>query len=219
MNRKSASSQALLNFGKYFIPLVVLAFVSCEPSNTIQTGDLIFVEDTSSDLSQAINDVTKKSGLANYTHVGVCEVVNNEVFIYHASTKKNVVKESLEVFQKDRSNSKIDIFRIEGVNLTQKEKAIETANSFLGMPYDFGYIYGDDKIYCSELIYEIYKKDSLFKLNPMTFKNPQTGAFHKNWVNHYEKLGIAIPEGQPGCNPNDMSKNKNLRFIRTLGSY
>ena len=50
----------------------------------------------------------------------------------------------------------------------------------------------------------------------MTFKDPLTGLFHDGWIEHYKNLGIEIPEGQPGCNPNDMSKNKKLKFITRL---
>ncbi len=201
---------------KLIVLLCFFCLLGCKNHQGIQTGDLIFVDDTSSDLTKAINDVTKKSGHANYTHVGVCEVLDGVVYIYHASTQKNVVKEPFDSFKADRKNSTLDVFRIQGLNTDRKENAIRKAKKFLGMPYDYGYIYGDSAIYCSELVYEMFKTDSIFKLNPMTFKNPKTGEFHPNWVSHYEKLGIPIPEGEPGCNPNDMSRNKRLKFISTL---
>ncbi len=47
-------------------------------------------------------------------------------------------------------------------------------------------------------------------LNPMTFKDPETGEFLPTWIEYYEKLGVEIPEGQPGCNPNGLASSDKL---------
>ena len=46
----------------------------------------------------------------------------------------------------------------------------------------------------------------------MTFKNPQTGEFLAGWVDHYKKLGIPVPEGEPGCNPNGMAASDKIEM-------
>lgn len=195
---------------------VLTGLFSCK-KQVYKSGDLLFVDNTSSDLTKAINEVTKKEGSHNYTHVGICKVEGNKVYVYHAAPEKNVIKESLASFLDDREQSKIDLYRVERIANKQLASAFKISDSLLGMPYDFAYIKGNDKMYCSELIFEMFKKDTLFKMNPMTFKNPSTGKFHKNWIAHYQKLGVAIPEGELGCNPNDMSKNERLSYVRTLG--
>lgn len=50
----------------------------------------------------------------------------------------------------------------------------------------------------------------------MTFKNPETKEFDEFWVQYYIDLGIEIPEGVLGCNPNDMSKSKNIYFVKEI---
>jgi hypothetical protein len=86
----------------------------------------------------------------------------------------------------------------------------------LGKPYNFSYILSDSAHYCSEFIYRAFAPDSVFALAPMTFKDPQTGEFPEAWVEHYQKLGIEIPEGLPGCNPNGMAASERLERIGIL---
>ena len=59
----------------------------------------------------------------------------------------------------------------------------------------------------------MFEKDALFELNPMTFIDPATGEFDKTWIAHYRKLGIPIPEGEPGCNPNGLAASDKLEFL------
>jgi len=55
--------------------------------------------------------------------------------------------------------------------------AIQKAHSMLGKPYNFSYVLSDTAHYCSEFIYLAFAADSVFKLEPMTFKDPKTGNF------------------------------------------
>ncbi len=40
----------------------------------------------------------------------------------------------------------------------------------------------------------------------MTFKGPD-GDIVPYWAAHYDSLGVAVPEGVPGTNPNDLSRS------------
>ena len=82
--------------------------------------------------------------------------------------------------------------------------------------YNTTYILEDEGYYCSEYVYELFKKDSVFTLEPMTFKDPKTNEFHKGWIEHYQKLCIAIPEGKLGCNPNVRASSKTIGFVKNL---
>jgi hypothetical protein len=50
----------------------------------------------------------------------------------------------------------------------------------------------------------------------MTFKNPEDQTFSSHWIEYYERLGISIPEHQPGCNPNGLASSEKLRLIGEL---
>ena len=203
---------------KHFYFLVIILSVSCANTSQIKSGDIVFRGATQSELSEAINEVTQTSKATNYTHMGICDVVDGNVFVYHADLGKGVVKESLHLFinSKDTVNYTVDLYRIKNRDRPQIENAITMAKSLVGNPYNTTYILEDEGYYCSEYIYEIFKKDSVFRLEPMTFKNAETKTFHKGWVEHYKNLGIPIPEGKLGCNPNGMASSDTLEFIENL---
>ena len=46
----------------------------------------------------------------------------------------------------------------------------------------------------------------------MTFKD-STGETSSLWVEYYTRLGKDIPEGVPGTNPNDMSREVSLETV------
>jgi hypothetical protein len=83
----------------------------------------------------------------------------------------------------------------------------------LGKPYNFSYILSDTAHYCSEFVYLAFAADSVFTLEPMTFKDPATGNFPAAWAEYYQKMGLEIPEGQPGCNPNGMAASGKLKML------
>lgn len=192
--------------------------VSCATSTKIETGDIVFRGVTQSDLSEAINEVTQTSKATSYTHIGVCDVVDGKVMVYHSDLGKGVVKEPLELFlnPNDSVNYSIDLYRIKEITKEQIERAVSNAKRLVGEPYNTTYILEDEGYYCSEYIYELFKSDSIFKLEPMTFKTPETNTFHEGWVTHYKDLGIDIPQGKLGCNPNGMANSEALLFLEKL---
>ncbi|KJD32008.1 hypothetical protein PK35_12415 [Tamlana nanhaiensis] len=181
----------------------------------MKTGDIVFRGASKSELSSAINDVTQTAKKNTYTHMGICEVINDKIFVYHSDLGKGVVRESLEDFYKpdEATDYSVDLYRIKTISNKQIASAITKARALINKPYNVTYILEDEGFYCSEYIYELFKNDSVFKLEPMTFKNPKTKTFHDGWVKHYNNLGIAIPEGKLGCNPNGMASSENLEFI------
>lgn len=202
------------------IPLfIVLSLVlSCTTSTTIKSGDIVFRGASQSDLSEAINEVTQTEKATNYTHIGICSVEAGNVFVYHSDFGRGVVKEPLELFLKsdDTSTNSADLYRIKNITKQQIENAISKAKTLLGEPYNITYILEDKGYYCSEYIYELFKEDSVFTLEPMTFKNAETNTFHNGWVTHYKELGIEMPEGKLGCNPNGMAASETLDFVKHL---
>lgn len=171
-----------------------------------------------SGLSEAINDVTQTSKLTNYTHIGVCKVENGNVVVYHSDLGKGVVKEPLEQFinAEDSIDYQVDLYRIKNITSKQIQNVLSAAQKLVGNSYNITYILEDEGYYCSEYIYEIFKADSIFALEPMTFKNSETDTFHNGWIEHYENLGIAIPEGKLGCNPNGMANSNTIEFIKKI---
>ena len=97
-------------------------------------------------------------------------------------------------------------------------QSLKNALSHVGKSYDYYYLPDDKEIYCSELVQISYVTDDgklLFSTIPMTFRNHE-GEIPEFWVKHYAKKGIAIPEGEPGTNPGDLSRRKEIKIIGRL---
>lgn len=183
----------------------------------IKTGDLLFRETVSSNLSQAIDQVTQTSKQTHFSHIGIAVVKHDSVFVLHASPNGGTCKIRLNEFLHPEGDSvHVVVYRLKKLYQSAIPKAIKNANSLLGKPYNFSYILSDSSHYCSEFIYRAFESDSIFKLNPMTFKDPATGEFAPTWVEYYKKLGLEIPEGQPGCNPNGMAASDKIERIGEL---
>lgn len=206
---------------KYIWVVLVFTLVACAPKQStmeIKTGDILFRGSLESELSKAINAVTQTKMSTPYTHMGIVEVVDSEVWVYHAAPGKGVCRELLTEF-KDPDGSEstvVGVYRVDDRFHDNIPHAIHHAKQLIGQSYNKTYILEDDGYYCSEYIYHIWSGDSVFQLEPMTFKKPGTDLFHEGWINHYKKLGIDIPEGLPGCNPNGMSASDNLFFVMFL---
>ncbi len=186
-------------------------------NSTLRSGDFLFCGSTSGALSQAIDEVTQTNQETHFSHIGIVEVMEDSVWVLHAAPKKGVYRESLRQFLAGQEEgSSIHIYRLREKYRSAIPKALHKAHLFLGQEYNFSYILNDKGMYCSEFIFELFSDFSIFELNPMTFKNPQTGEFSIGWIDHYAKLGVAIPEGEPGCNPNGMAASNKLEKIGEL---
>ena len=87
------------------------------------------------------------------------------------------------------------------------KEAVQRAESMLGLPYDWSYLPDNNKLYCSELIYESYLNPAgghIFQSRPMNFLSPD-GTFPQFWTALFSTLGEEIPQGTPGTNPNDLA--------------
>ncbi|MBA7711216.1 hypothetical protein ES703_120171 [subsurface metagenome] len=100
--------------------------------------------------------------------------------------------------------------------------AIKEALALKGKPYDKVFVINNEAYYCSELIYEIFLRangnNPVFTLQPMTFKDPDTGETLPAWEDYFSELGVSIPEGKPGINPGGISRSSVLSIIYAYGT-
>lgn len=210
---------------KYILLLIITAmfFSGCDKKDemSIRTGDLLFRGKTPSALSTAIDEVTQTEAGKHFSHVGLAEVVDGRIFVIHSDGSKGVCREALKNFMIDGGGDTlyVEAYRLKKNFRDAIPEAMERATALVGEPYNYTYIIEDSGYYCSELVWYAFAKDSVFSLDPMTFKDPESGTFHNGWVEHYEKLGVDIPEGLPGCNPNGMVGSDKLEYLGVVVSY
>jgi len=198
------------------LPFIV-GFLACTQSNSkikLQSGDLLFREEVSGKISTAIDQVTQTSAETHFSHVGMVEETDGKTIVLHADPEGGTCIISLQEFLHPKGDSVIVIAnRLKSEWQKAVPEAIRKAHQMLGKPYNFSYIMTDTSHYCSEFIFLAFSTDSVFKLEPMTFKDPKTGNFPQAWVEYYQKMGLEIPEGLPGCNPNGLAASGKLERL------
>ncbi|MDQ2178297.1 YiiX/YebB-like N1pC/P60 family cysteine hydrolase [Marinifilum sp. D714] len=213
-------------FRTIILVLTILHFSSCDNLQKktqfeFRKGDLIFQDLNSDSISEAIESVTGGEKKLNFSHVGIVDVDSKgDVYILEAISK-GVSLTPLDSFVL-RSN-KVAIARLNTKLNTRIEAAMTYGKSLLNFPYDNIYVMGDSTYYCSELIYEMFvntgDSTEVFQLNPMTFKDNQSGEYLPFWVEYYKNLGVEIPEGKPGLNPNGMFQSSNIEIVLPYGNH
>jgi len=210
----------------WFLLIVSIILLACGSENSqktfeLQAGDLLFQDLDGSSLSDAIEEVTAEEKPLSFSHVGIMVSNKNGNLVVLEAIGEAVQYTSLDRFLGRSLNAdsmpKVLVARLKEQHQSRIGKAILYGKSLINLPYDSAYIMSDSSYYCSELIYEMFKhsgdSSEIFKLNPMTFKDATTGEFHPVWVDYYKELGLEIPEGEPGCNPNGMSESKEIDWV------
>jgi hypothetical protein len=199
----------------FFLSLLGLFACSKHGSKIdLQSGDILFRGTTSENISEAIDKVTQTSAETHFSHVGLVDVSDSGIFVLHASPVGGTCKISINEFlHPEGETATVIVYRLKDKWRTAIPVALKKAKQLLGKPYNFSYILSDTAHYCSEFVYLAFAADSVFVLNPMTFKDPKSDDFFPTWVEYYQKMGIEIPEGQPGCNPNGLAASNKLERL------
>lgn len=204
-------------FAAFFLFILITGCKNSQVSG-LKNGDLLFVTAKSTGLSGAINNVTQKQNNASFDHIGILEKAKGNFYVLHAAPKGGSQKQKLNDFLKDQSNDgqSIVVYRLKSQYQKAIPSAIEKANSMLGKPYNFNYILDENSYYCSDFIERAFRKDDIFRLEPMTFIDPKTGKNNAFWEEFYQKKNLRVPEGEPGCNPNGLAASDKMERIMVL---
>lgn len=181
----------------------------------LKNGDLLFIGNSSSEFSKAISKVTQTVKGDSFSHIALLEINRGKKWVLHASTENGSERIPYAEFKKriKKNRSKIYVYRVYDTYAVDFSKVIEEGKRMLGKPYNYTYYPSDTAFYCSDFIYKSFANDSIFKMHPMTFKDPITHEFNSVWIAHFKKLNKAIPEGLMGCNPNGMAASDKVVCI------
>jgi len=209
----------------YFFIILIYSILlsSCLPKQKfeLQEGDLLFQDLDSSPLCDAIELVTPGYKDANFSHIGLVVLDNDTLKILEAIPPKVVLTDMKSFFNRSydtEGRSKIIVGRLKDEFQHTIKDAIIYAKSKIGMKYDEVFLMNNNSYYCSELIFEAFEKDSIFKLKPMTFLHPETNDTLTVWKNYYSELGIKIPQNEPGINPGIMSLSDKIEMVYFYGT-
>jgi hypothetical protein len=189
----------------------------------IKHGDLLFSLIGSD--SNAISAVTEGYRGARLNHMGI--VLDNQwgTFVLEAFPPEVRVTQ-IDVFIR-RSSDPVDgrlryiAARLDAAHRHLLSDAVEYGLKMRNLPYDDLYLTDSSALYCSELIVDMFKHANggleFFVERPMSFRDLVTGQIHPVWIEYYKKFGMAVPEGKPGSNPGDLSRDSRVEVFEVVG--
>ena len=203
-----------------YIGMLLLAISCGRNRDRLHTGDLLFQAGKNTEMTGAITAATDKEGLLNFSHVGIAVVGGGADSVLEATTDGGVRLTLLAEFL--GRSAKIDghpaVVAMRLKDTAGIAAAVRRARSFLGVPYDYSFRPGREKLYCSELVWASYLAPDgsrLFTARPMNFRAAD-GTMPQFWTELFAKAGEEIPEGVPGTNPNDMARES---ILECAGRY
>ena len=197
---------------------MLLAGASCTSSAPrLTTGDLLFQTTPDSPMAAAIHAATDKKDVENFSHAAIFVRATPADSVLEATTEGGVRMVAFKDFvaRSAKINGKPYLVAMRLRDTAGVTASVQRAKTRIGAAYDYAFRADNGKFYCSELIWAHYfRPDSLriFAAQPMNFRATD-GTMPRYWVELYERLGEAIPEGEPGTNPNDMARDKALREV------
>ena len=199
--------------------ITVLLLASCgSGKNGFRNGDLIFVgiplsySIDSTSMDSAIAQATGTEGL-NLIHVAIVEIEGDSTFVIDATIKRGVDRHPLDTFIRDFTLKDGSLPVLELMRLKDPRDAdiyVANAHKFIGLPYDERFMPDNGAYYCSELVRDSYiRRDGtyIFDAAPMNFK-ASDGEYPVYWKQLFARLGVPIPQGVEGTNPQDMYGSK-----------
>jgi hypothetical protein len=173
---------------------------------TFKDGDIIF-QTSESEQCEAVRIATN----SKFSHCGILFHENKKLYVYEAI--QPVKKTLFEDWIKHGKDGKYLIMRLKDTSLLN-ENAINKMKSYakelFNKDYDIYFEWSNDKIYCSEYVWKIYKEAAyidlceLGKLKDFNLEHPKVKAILK------ERYGNNIPLEESVIAPSQLAKSKKL---------
>jgi len=197
-----------IKFLKY-LTIIILINLNCK-SYELQNGDIIF-QSSKSNQSRAVELATRSP----YSHMGIIYIKENKPYVYEAS---NVVKlTEFKTWVKRGKKSKYEIKRLKNhsalLNEEKMEKLYEAGKKYQGKSYDLYFEWSDDKIYCSELVWKIYRDALGIEIGKLTYLKDFDLTSNEVKKKLSERYGNKIPEDELVISPDNMYKSELLELI------
>ena len=181
--------------------LAVLLFDGCgvgRAAEGLRDGDIIF-QTSKSGQSLAIQRATNSV----YSHMGLVVYRSGKPFVFEASATVRFTPLKAWIARGEGGHYVVKRIRDAGTRLTPEvlAKAQAAARQYQGKPYDLTFEWSDERMYCSELVWKIYKQalgvelGDLQKLREFQLDDPAVKAKLR------ERYGNEIPLDEPVISP------------------
>ncbi|MHC0440500.1 YiiX family permuted papain-like enzyme [Flavobacterium sp. 3-210] len=208
----------LLSFGcALFVAMKVFPnnpFSGKKPQNTvsdkIQDGDIIF-QTSESPQCEAVRIATN----SKFSHCGIIYKINGNLFVFEAVQPVKLTR--LEDWIQHGKDNKYLIKRLKNADkvLTPStlEKMKDYSQQFNGKEYDAYFEWTDTRIYCSELIWKIYKNVAGIELSKLKQLKDFNLADERVQKILKERYGNEIPLEEKVVAPSDLADSDLLKTV------
>ena len=144
-----------------YIGMLLLAISCGQNRDRLHTGDLLFQAGKNTEMTGAITAATGEERLLNFSHVGIAVTGNGADSVLEATTDGGVRLTPLEEFlgRSAKIGGRPAVVAMRLKDTAGIAAAVRRARCLLGVPYDYSYRPGREKLYCSELVWESYRAE------------------------------------------------------------
>lgn len=182
------------------------------PEANLRDGDIIFVSSSAFEEARAIQTVSKSP----MTHCGVLFKEGKDWFVYEAV--QPVKKTPLKEFHKPDSGETYAVRRLKDadtvLNNDNLEKLHKAVKDQVGKDYDHLFGWGNDKMYCSELVWKAYYESTRQKVGQVKM----VGDFDLSdplVKKHVEaRYGKNVPVTEPTITPGGIYESRLLKTVK-----
>ena len=191
--------------------LTLLLLTSCagvQQLPELREGDILF-QSLETSQSQAIALATK----SEFTHCGILLKNGDELMVYEAVGP--VKYTPLKKWIGSGNDGRVVVRRLSATSLSgaDLDKMHQSAKSHLGKRYDFGFNWSDEEIYCSELVWKIYKEGKNIELGkPRAMKTFDLSSAEVKRAMR-QRYGNNIPYDEPMISPQQVYESELLETV------
>ena len=171
---------------------------------SFKDGDVIF-QQTSGELSEKIAAITG----SKLTHCGMVVIQNENIMVLEAGEK--VVLTPVKEWVQKGVEKRFLLMRDVSLNDDKISSCIREGIKFEGKPYDYQYIWDDNHIYCSELVYKSYINGAHIKLCSFVKLGDLKYQGHEDYIRKLMKG--QLPLERELITPVDLSRSGELKVI------
>ena len=193
--------------------LVFTVLMSCLSNTAIfakgfQTGDIIFHTSKS---SQSI--VIQKATASPYSHMGMIVYRNGKPWVLEAI--QPVKYTPFDAWTKRGVNQHYVVKRYhKNLNAEQQVRLVKSAEMHLGKNYDLYFGWGDDAIYCSEIVWKAYDQALGIQLAPLQKLKQFDLTDSKVKTLMSQRYGKNVPLNETVIAPNAIYNSKKLIVVK-----
>lgn len=187
--------------------LALLLGWSAAAAEQVLDGDIVF-QDSGSAQTPAIQFATK----SRYSHCGVVLLRKGEPCVFEAVSR--VTFTPLQAWIKRGVDGHYVVMRLRDREKLLTPQSLSTMQSvalgFAGKPYDTKFLWGDDKLYCSELVWKVYERGAGVQLTALKHLHEYDLDHPKVKAKLKERFGAHVPLDESVVAPVDLLRSRLL---------